>query len=101
MLWPGQFINASLLLGIEDNVVALTALAVQHGPNGLFVYQIKTDGTVSVRPIQVERKEGDTYVISNGLSEGAAVVTNGQSRLQEGAHVIVQDPLVISPKIGS
>jgi len=101
MLWPGQFINASLLLGIEDNVFALPATAVQHGPNGLFVYEVRTDGTVSVQPILVERQDGDTYVISNGLSDGAAIVTNGQSRLQEGAHVIVRDVPIISTKTGS
>ena len=37
-LWPGQFVNARLLVGTETGVVAVAAPAVQHGPNGLFVY---------------------------------------------------------------
>ena len=31
-LWPGQFVNVRLLLGIESNVVAVAATSVQHGP---------------------------------------------------------------------
>ena len=90
-LWPGQFVNASLLLGTETNVVAVAATSVQHGPNGLYVYQIGPNDTVAVQPIQVSRQEGEIYVVSSGLVEGAAVVATGQSRLQAGAHVTVRE----------
>jgi membrane fusion protein, multidrug efflux system len=89
-LWPGQFVNASLLLGTETNVVAVAATAVQHGPDGLYVYQVGENGTVAVRPIQVARQEGDVYVVSSGLADGAVVVATGQSRLQAGSHVTVR-----------
>jgi multidrug efflux system membrane fusion protein len=103
-LWPGQFVNASLLLGTEANVVAIGASSVQHGPNGLYVYQVGPNDTVSVQPIQVSRQEGSVYVVSNGLAEGAVVVATGQSRLQAGAHVSVRDAEpapVASSKSGS
>lgn len=91
LLWPGQFVNVSLLLGTEANVVAVAATAVQHGPGGLFVYQVAPNNTVTVQPIQVARQEGDIDVVSSGLADGAVVAATGQSRLQAGAHVTVRE----------
>jgi membrane fusion protein, multidrug efflux system len=89
-LWPGQFVNARLLLAVESNVIAVAATAVQHGPAGLYVYQMGANDTVSVQPIEVERQEDDVYVVSTGLAEGATVVASGQSRLQAGTRVTVR-----------
>ncbi len=91
-LWPGQFVNARLLLGTDRNVVAAPAAAVQHGPNGLYVYKVDPGNTVSVQPIKVSRQEGDTYIIAEGLDAGAVVVTGGQSRLQNGARITINEP---------
>src|SRR3984885_12178188 len=90
-LWPGQFVNAALLVGTEANVIAIAATSVQHGPEGLYVYQVGQNATVSVQPIEVARQEGDVYVVSSGLADGAVVVATGQSRLQNGAHVTVRE----------
>jgi multidrug efflux system membrane fusion protein len=90
-LWPGQFVNVRLLLRTETNVVAIAATSVQHGPGGLFVYQVGQDSTVAVQPIKVDRQEGDIYIVSSGLAAGAVVVATGQSRLQAGVHVTIRD----------
>ena len=90
-LWPGQFVNARLLLGTESNVVAVAAPAVQHGPDGLYVYQVGQDSTVKMQPVQVARQEGDVYVVSAGLADGAVVVATGQSRLQSGTRISVRE----------
>ncbi|WP_428489801.1 efflux RND transporter periplasmic adaptor subunit [Rhodopila sp.] len=90
-LWPGQFVNARLRLGTQTNVMTVAATAVQHGPAGLFVYQVGQNDVVTVEPIQVGRQEADLYVVSAGLAEGAVVVASGQSRLQAGAHVTVRE----------
>lgn len=103
-LWPGQFVNVGLLLGTETNVIAVPAASVQHGPKGLFVYQVEPNDTVAVQAIKVARQEGNLYVVSDGLAEGAVVVTTGQSRLQAGAHVAVrqaQAAPVVPAKSGS
>jgi membrane fusion protein, multidrug efflux system len=89
-LWPGQFVNIRLLLRVETNVVAVPATAVQHGTNGLFVYQVGPNDIITVQPIQVARQEGGVYVVSTGLTEGAVVVATGQSRLQAGIHVSIR-----------
>jgi multidrug efflux system membrane fusion protein len=100
-LWPGQFVNTRLLLGIEIKVIAVPAPSVQHGPNGLYVYQVGQNSTVSVQPIQVSRQEAGVYVVSSGIEDGAVVVTGGQSRLQAGSRVAVRDSQNPPAKSGS
>jgi multidrug efflux system membrane fusion protein len=100
-LWPGQFVNARLLLGTDTGVVAVAVPAVQHGPNGLFVYQLGPNDTVAVQPIEVARQEGDVYVVARGLDAGATVVTAGQSRLQAGTRVAVREAATQQAKSGS
>ncbi len=90
-LWPGQFVNAHILLGTENNVVAVPVAAVQHGPNGLYVYKAEDNGTVAVQPVSVTRQEGDVYVVASGVTDGTAVVIDGQSRLQAGARITVRN----------
>jgi multidrug efflux system membrane fusion protein len=96
-LWPGQFVHVRLLLGTETNVVTAPTLAVQHGPNGLYVYMIKPDNTVAVQPITVSREEGGQSVVTSGLADGVPVVTGGQSRLQAGALVTVREAAPAAP----
>jgi multidrug efflux system membrane fusion protein len=90
-LWPGQFVNAGLRLGTEADVVVIAAATVQHGPDGLYVYKLGPNDIITVQPIQVARQEGGFYVVSSGLADGDVVVATGQSRLQAGAHVTVQE----------
>ncbi|HVY17771.1 MAG TPA: efflux RND transporter periplasmic adaptor subunit [Rhodopila sp.] len=90
-LWPGQFVNARLLVGTDHDVVAAPAAAIQHGPNGLFVYKVQPGSAVSVQPIKVARQEDNTYIVTEGLDPGATVVVGGQSRLQNGARISVTD----------
>jgi multidrug efflux system membrane fusion protein len=87
-LWPGQFVTVGLRVGTLTNVVAVASVAVQHGPSGLFVYVVNPDQTVSVRPVEVTLDDGQFAVIGKGLDEKVQVVTNGQSRLQNGTRVV-------------
>ena len=90
-LWPGQFVNARLLMGTEHDVVTVPSVAVQHGPAGLYVYVVKPDSTVARQDVEVERDNGMVAVIAKGLGEDAVVVTDGQSRLQQGTRVAAND----------
>lgn len=101
-LWPGQFVRARLLLGIEPQVVTAPAMAVQHGPKGLYVYQVKPDNSVAVQPVTVSREEAGKAIIANGLAEGVPVVTAGHSRLQAGVKVAARETAPPAPaKTGS
>jgi membrane fusion protein, multidrug efflux system len=90
-LWPGQFVNMRLLLRTDHNVLTVPSGAVQHGPSGLYVYRIKPDSTVELQPIEVGHNGDHVTVVTAGLQAGDRVVTNGQYRLQPGAHVAVAD----------
>ena len=58
-LWPGQFVNARVQVGVLHKAVTVPVLAVQHGPDGLFVYVVKPDRTVDQVNIQVSYQDGD------------------------------------------
>jgi multidrug efflux system membrane fusion protein len=68
-LWPGQFVDARLTIGTAHHVVTVPAEAVQHGPDGLYVYIIKPDSTVERQAVESETR-GDVAIISKGLQVG-------------------------------
>jgi len=86
-MWPGQFVNTRLLIGTSKAVLTVPSAAVQHGQDDLYVYVVKPDETVIRQVVTVERDDGVTSIISKGLEDGQKVVTDGQSRLQNGTHV--------------
>jgi len=87
VLWPGQFVDASLTLGVARNAVVVPAEAVQPGPRGQIVYVVKEDQTVELRPVTVGLSRGNRTVIDKGLAKGETVVTDGQLRLFPGAKI--------------
>lgn len=86
-LWPGQFVNARLLVQNRSKVLTVPNSAVQRGPAGLFVYVVKPDQTVAVRPIDVVQDTGTISVVAKGLSDDETIVVSGQSRLNNGARI--------------
>ncbi len=90
-LWPGQFVNARLLLGTDKNVLTVPSIAVQHGPDNLYVYTVRPDSTVMRQEVMVARDDGTVAIIAKGLSDDQVVVTEGQSRLQQGTKVVAND----------
>jgi multidrug efflux system membrane fusion protein len=86
-LWPGQFVNVTLDLAVEQDAVVAPAAAVQTGQEGDYVFVVKGDGTVESRSVRVGRTVGGRAVIAEGLSGGETVVTDGQLRLVPGAKV--------------
>jgi len=88
-LFPNQFVNARLLLETKRNVVIIPAPAVQNGPQGTYVFVVKPDQTVTMRPITEGITEGNNVEVTSGLAPGERVVTDGQDKLQEGSKVQV------------
>ncbi len=89
-LWPGQFINVRLQVETLRHVVTVPSISVQRGPNGLFVYVVKPDSTAAMQPVEVSQDDGKVAVIAKGVDEGAQVVANGMSRLQNGSRVAAE-----------
>jgi len=90
MLWPNQFVNVRLLLDVKKNSIIVPSAAVQRGPQGTFVYLVKQDKTVEVRPVAVTLAQGNQSAIGSGLQAGDVVVTDGQDKLQQGMTVVPQ-----------
>jgi multidrug efflux system membrane fusion protein len=86
-LWPGQFVNVRLLINTLRQVVVVPTAAVQRGPNGTFVYIIKDDNKVTVRPVTITQQDDQQAVLASGLQAGEHVVTTGFGRLAEGTLV--------------
>lgn len=88
-LWPGQFVNIRLLMRTLPHVLTVPSDAISRGPSGPFTYVV-TNNTVAMRPLDVGRDTDGITQIAGGLKEGERVVTSGQYRLQQDAHVQVR-----------
>jgi membrane fusion protein, multidrug efflux system len=89
-LWPNQFVNVHLLLEVRKNNTVVPAAAIQRGPQGTYVFAIKPDKTAEIRPVTVAFSQGNFSAISQGVSQGDLVVTDGQDKLQSGTHVEIR-----------
>jgi multidrug efflux system membrane fusion protein len=91
-LWPGQFVTVRLQVGTLAHALTVPVLAVQHGPDGLYVFQVKPDHTVVQTAIEVASQDignSGLAVVTKGLTSGAEVVVSGQYRLVPGAGVTI------------
>jgi multidrug efflux system membrane fusion protein len=89
-LFPNQFVNARLLVEEKHAVTLVPTAAVQRNSQTTYVFLVKPDSTVTVRPITLSTTEGDDAEVSSGLSPGDVVVMTGVEKLQEGSKVRVQ-----------
>jgi multidrug efflux system membrane fusion protein len=87
MLWPGELVNARLLLETRPNGLTIPPGAVQQGPNGSYVYVIAPNGTAQLRPVKVDQISDGAAVIDSGVQANETVVVDGQYGLQSGSLV--------------
>ena len=90
-LWPGQFVRVTLRLTTQANAIVVPNQAVQTGQNGSYVYVVKQDRTVEMRPVTTGARVDQDMVVDQGLALGETVVTEGQLRLAPGSRVVVRD----------
>jgi multidrug efflux system membrane fusion protein len=86
-LWPGQLVNARLLVDTRHDGLTVPASAVQQGANGAYAYVVNPDDTVAIRPIKVAQVSEGQALIDSGLQANEQVVVDGQYKLQPGTHV--------------
>jgi multidrug efflux system membrane fusion protein len=89
-LYPNQFVNIRLLLDTHKDVVTMSTAGIQRGVPGTFVYLIKEDNTVTVRPVKLGVTNGERIEVLSGLEPGDRIVIDGADKLREGAKVIVR-----------
>jgi membrane fusion protein, multidrug efflux system len=88
-LWPGELVNARLLLNTRPNGLTVPAGVVQQGQQGMYAYVIKPDNTVEQRAITVAQISNGQALIDSGLAANEAVVVDGQYKLQPSSHVTI------------
>jgi multidrug efflux system membrane fusion protein len=97
VLWPGQFVNVVVRLATEAAAIVVPTVAVQTGPDGSYVYLVKPDQTVEMRPVTVARVSGAETLIKDGVTEGDTVVTDGHLRLVPGSRITVKGAEAAKP----
>jgi len=92
-LWPGQFVTVAMTLEERPNAVVVPSQAVQTGQRGEYVYVVKQDRSVEMRPVRVSESVDQQSIIASGVQPGETVVTDGQIRLTPKSHVEVKNAL--------
>jgi membrane fusion protein, multidrug efflux system len=100
-LFPSQFVNARLLVETLQNATLIPVAAVQQGTPGSYVYVVNPDNTVSVRVVKLGPTDGQSYVVTSGVSVGDKVVVDGVDRLRDGANITIptSKPDTTNPKL--
>jgi multidrug efflux system membrane fusion protein len=98
-LWPGEFVNARVLLKTVQGALTIPTAAVQRGPQGVFTYVVNADSTVEARVLRIGQHTDGRTIVTRGLREGERVVVSNQYELQAGARVKVTQangPIVVA-----
>jgi membrane fusion protein, multidrug efflux system len=90
-LFPNQFVNVHLTVDTLSDTTIVASSAVQRGAAGSFVYLIKPDDTVTVRPVKLGPTNGERVAVASGLAPGDQVVVDGADKLRDGAKVSRRD----------
>jgi multidrug efflux system membrane fusion protein len=91
-LWPGAFVNVRLALRVDRNVTTVPTAAVQRGPNGAFLYTVSPDHMAHRKDVTISHQDETAAVVTEGVKPGDTVVTDGASRVTDGAHVKLLAP---------
>ncbi|ACB94811.1 efflux RND transporter periplasmic adaptor subunit [Beijerinckia indica] len=87
ILWPGEFVSIRLLARTQPEAIIIPSTALQRGPEGYYVYAVKPDQTVEIRPLDIGQIANGVAIVNAGLHLGEPVVTAGQYRLAPGVRV--------------
>ena len=90
-LWPGQFVNARVLVNTVKGGLVVPASVIQRGPENAYAYVIKPDQTVEMRPVKVGQIDQGEALVEDGLTPDETVVVDGQYKLQPGSKVRLGD----------
>jgi multidrug efflux system membrane fusion protein len=89
VLWPGQFLQTRLTLGMVTNATMVPSESLQSSQTGDFIFVIGTDGKAQKRSVVAGKSRAGALVIESGIRAGETIVTDGQLRLVDGAPVTI------------
>jgi multidrug efflux system membrane fusion protein len=99
-LWPGEFLNVELLLGLDRHATVVPAAAVQTGPQGKYLYVVQPDGTAVLRTVNSTRTYRQLAVIDKGVRPGERVIVAGQIKVIPNSKVQVARTVPVAPTSG-
>jgi multidrug efflux system membrane fusion protein len=99
-LWPGAFVQASIVIRTDHDALAVPSEAIQHGPNGAYVWLVSADQTANRQPVQLGEIQNGITVISSGVKAGERIVVAGQYGLTQGARITEANPAQIAQTQG-
>ena len=100
-LWPGEFVDATLVLSEQPHTVVVPSQAIQTGQDGSYVFVIDHAMKVAIRPVVIGTSTGNETVVERGVKAGEMVVTDGQLKLMPGASVVIKSGLGTSNGVAS
>ncbi len=86
-LWPGQYVDVGVDVGVHQNATIVPTVAIQIGQRGPYTFVVKPDETVEIRDIKTGEVNGDRTEVTAGLTPGEKIVIDGQANLANGTHV--------------
>jgi multidrug efflux system membrane fusion protein len=93
-LWPGQYVDARVLVRTDRKAMTIPTAAVQLGPDGPYTFVVKNDSTVEIRPLKIGEESDGMTIVTTGLKLNERVVITNQYRLQAGTTVRTAAALV-------
>lgn len=90
-LAPGAFVSVRIRTGLTPGAVVLPAAAVRPGLQGHFVYRVR-NATAQRVPVRLGHADDEVVAIASGVAPGDTIVSDGFSRLQDGAAVTLLAP---------
>src|SRR5258708_31609301 len=94
--WPSEFVRVRFILDTIKDARLVPSQAVQISQSGPFIFELKADNTVDLRPVKPgQRQDGDLIVVESGIQPDETVVVTGQLALAPGTKV---DPKPYNPQ---
>jgi multidrug efflux system membrane fusion protein len=90
-LWPGEFVNARILVNTIANALIVPDTAIQRGPDGLFIWTVSADNKAIVKPVKVGASVAGRTIVTSGIGDGERVITGGQYKLRKNSPVSISD----------
>jgi multidrug efflux system membrane fusion protein len=100
-LWPGEFVNTTLILNQRNDAILVPSEAIQSGAEGSHVFVVQPGMKVEMREVVVGESLDKETVVTSGLKAGETVVTDGQLRLIPGAKVTIKNGLAADSGVAS
>jgi multidrug efflux system membrane fusion protein len=86
-LWPGELVNARVLIRTDSQRLAVPSRAVVNTQNGTQLYTVDPRGVTQLRPVKTGVSVDGMTEIRSGIAPADLIVFDGQSRLNPGTHV--------------